>query len=139
MKQLQARQFTNPFYEVNTSTEIETTVAPEIVAGPSEWRTQRGHASTTVFRQSNSSDTDGAADAVIAPTLMSSAPFSVSSFNINPNNPFLSESAKQDDFLKTAMKICLVVSPPSNKLLQVRGNKRHMHALTYIERSVVSI
>lgn len=39
---------------------------------------------------------------------------------INSNNPFLSECTKRDEFQKSPMKICLVVSPPSNKLLQVR-------------------
>lgn len=35
------------------------------------------------------------------------------------NNTMLSENSKRDEFLKATMKICLVVSPPSNKLLQV--------------------
>lgn len=41
---------------------------------------------------------------------------------VNSNNPFLSECLKRDECQKSPMKICLVVSPPSNKLLQVRQN-----------------
>jgi hypothetical protein len=38
---------------------------------------------------------------------------------INSKNPFLNQnsiSSKRDEFLKATMKICLVVSPPSNRL-----------------------
>lgn len=42
-----------------------------------------------------------------------------SSISTSNTNPFLSENIKRDEFLKATMKICLVVSPPSNKLLQV--------------------
>lgn len=42
-----------------------------------------------------------------------------SSVPINVNNPFLSDNGKRDEHQKTALKICLVVSPPSGKLLQV--------------------
>lgn len=38
----------------------------------------------------------------------------------SPNSSTLCENSKRDEFLKATMKICLVVSPPSNKLLQVR-------------------
>lgn len=37
------------------------------------------------------------------------------------NNSLLTENVKRDEFLKATMKICLVVSPPSNKLLQVHN------------------
>lgn len=58
---------------------------------------------------------------------------------VNSNNPFLSECLKRDECQKSPMKICLVVSPPSNKLLQVRQNfpfSTHTH--THIHVGTIS-
>lgn len=46
-------------------------------------------------------------------------PSTTNSMPINMNNPFLNDTIRRDEHQKTAMKICLVVSPPSNKSLQV--------------------
>lgn len=50
----------------------------------------------------------------------------------NSNNPFLSDNIKRDEFLKSTMKICLVVSPPSNKLLQVRNFPFSFHYFSFL-------
>lgn len=42
------------------------------------------------------------------------------------NNSLLTENVKRDEFLKATMKICLVVSPPSNKLLQVHKHTQSL-------------
>lgn len=47
------------------------------------------------------------------------------------NNSSLTENVKRDEFLKATMKICLVVSPPSNKLLQVHKHTK-LSAITNI-------
>lgn len=51
----------------------------------------------------------------LPPTVSSSSSTGI----IGNSNSVLSENVKRDEFLKATMKICLVVSPPSNKLLQV--------------------
>lgn len=57
-------------------------------------------------------------------TKLTSTPFTsfqYSNMNVNnKNNPFLIDDTKHtDEFTQSKMKICLVVSPPTNKLLQV--------------------
>lgn len=53
-------------------------------------------------------------------TTMAATALPQSSAVSSPNSSTLCENYKRDEFLKATMKICLVVSPPSNKLLQVR-------------------
>lgn len=53
-------------------------------------------------------------------------------YSASSTNPFLSECLQRDECQKSPMKICLVVSPPSNKLLQVRqkflfSSHKHKH------------